>query len=259
MLKRTSLESQAGRLAVKNLEVGYGSIPIVRGASVEVEPNRIVGIIGPNGAGKSTFLKGVMGILPPRAGTVVYDGRPLQGLRPDQIVSRGIGYVPQLRDVFDNLTVAENLDIGGHIARAGRNQRKDEIYSQFPVLAERRHQSAHTLSGGQRRLLALARALMSKPRVILLDEPSAGLSPQAMDTVWEHLGKLKDQGLALLIVEQKARALLSIADWVYVLVDGRNAVDASGAVLLDDIANLGKIFMGGSESNTDNHVNSVIH
>lgn len=242
--KPTSPNASSGTLTVQHLVVGYGPAPVVRGVSLEVRPGQITGIIGPNGAGKSTFLKGVMGIVRPSGGTVQHGGKALEGLRPDQVVLDGIAYVPQMRDVFDNLTVSENLEIGGYTVRRHRSHRKQEIYSLFPTLAERPHQQARTLSGGQRRLLALARALMSKPSIILLDEPSAGLSPQAMDAVWEHLELLRSQGLALLIVEQKARALLSIADWVYVLVDGRNAVDAAGADLLENIGNLGKTFMG---------------
>lgn len=230
---------------VENLVAGYGPVPVVRGASLSTSSGRIVSVIGPNGAGKSTLLKGLMGILRPTSGSVLLDDRRLEGLRPDQVVRAGVGYVPQVGDVFDNLSVGENLMVGGFASRAGREQRCDEVLRLFPLLASRLKQQARTLSGGERRVLAISRALMGAPRVILLDEPSAGLSPRAMGLVWEHLERLREEGLAVLIVEQKAKQILRIADWVYVLVDGANAVEAPAAELLDDLHELGRIFMGG--------------
>lgn len=231
-------------LVVSEVFAGYGPVPILHGVSIRAESARLVALIGPNGAGKSTLLKTIMGILTPRTGTVMLDESPVHGLRPDQIVRAGIGYVPQVGDVFDHLTVSENLAVGGIINRRNRDSRREEVLELFPLLGSRLKQRARTLSGGERRILAVARALMSSPKLVIMDEPSAGLSPRAMGLVWEHLEILRNEGLALLIVEQKAKAIMAIADWVYVLVDGRNALEASGATMLANVHDLGRIFMG---------------
>ncbi|HVB05920.1 MAG TPA: ATP-binding cassette domain-containing protein [Acidimicrobiales bacterium] len=226
------------------LIAGYGPVPIVKEASIGTESGRLVALIGPNGAGKSTLLKAMMGLLKPQSGSVSLDGRDLTGLRPDEMVKAGIGYVPQVGDVFDHLTISENLMIGGITNKAAREHKREELLELFPLLASRMRQRARTLSGGERRVLAIARALMSSPSAILMDEPSAGLSPRAMKTVWEHLELLRSQQLALLVVEQKAKAIMEIADWVHVLVDGKNAVEASGVEMLENLHDLGRIFMG---------------
>lgn len=243
---RTNMAPSAGvhRLEVERITAGYGPVPIVKEASISTESGRLVALIGPNGAGKSTLLKSIMGLLRPSSGSVTLDGRHLEGNRPDEMVKAGLGYVPQVGDVFDHLTIAENLAIGGITNKAVRDQKRDELLELFPILASRMRQRARTMSGGERRVLAIARALMSSPQAILMDEPSAGLSPRAMGTVWEHLTLLKEQGFALLVVEQKAKAIMEIADWVHVLVDGRNAVEASGAEMLENVHDLGRIFMG---------------
>jgi len=232
------------RLRVDQLIAGYGPVPIVKEASIGTESGRLVALIGPNGAGKSTLLKAMMGLLKPQSGSVSLDGRDLTGLRPDEMVKAGIGYVPQVGDVFDHLTISENLMIGGITNKAAREHKREELLELFPLLASRMRQRARTLSGGERRVLAIARALMSSPSAILMDEPSAGLSPRAMKTVWEHLELLRSQQLALLVVEQKAKAIMEIADWVHVLVDGKNAVEASGVEMLENLHDLGRIFMG---------------
>ncbi|HEY5273040.1 MAG TPA: ABC transporter ATP-binding protein [Acidimicrobiales bacterium] len=232
------------RLIVDKVTAGYGPVPIVEGASISTESGRLVALIGPNGAGKSTLLKAIMGILKPTSGSVILDDRHLEGKLPEQMVRAGLGYVPQVGDVFDHLTVSENLMIGGISNKAMRNQKRDELLELFPLLASRMRQRARTLSGGERRVLAIARALMSSPAAVMMDEPSAGLSPRAMATVWNHLALLREQGLALLVVEQKAKAIMEISDWVYVLVDGKNAVEASGGEMLQNIHDLGRIFMG---------------
>jgi ABC-type branched-subunit amino acid transport system ATPase component len=224
-------------LAIEELVAGYGPVPIVRGVSMHTQASRLVALIGPNGAGKSTLLKAVMGLLTPTSGGVHLDGKALAGLRPEQIVRAGVGYVPQVGDVFDQMTVVENLLVGGIPSRATRDQRLEEVLDLFPLLRDRMKQRARTLSGGERRVLAIGRALMASPRVVLLDEPSAGLSPRAMGIVWEHLALLRERSIALLVVEQKAKAIMAIADWVYVLVDGKNVLEASGS-------DLGRIFMG---------------
>lgn len=231
-------------LRAEGITSGYGGVPVVRGVSISVGKGEIVAVIGPNGAGKSTLLKAIMGILTPRTGSIMLDAIPVHGFRPDQIVRAGIGYVPQVGDVFDHLTVAENLAVGGISARRNRDAKREEVLTLFPLLSSRLKQRARTLSGGERRILAIARALMASPKLVIMDEPSAGLSPRAMNLVWEHLEILRKEGLALLVVEQKAKAIMTIADWVYVLVDGRNALEASGATMLANIHDLGRIFMG---------------
>lgn len=240
----TSFVTGTHRLRVDQLIAGYGPVPIVKEASIGTESGRLVALIGPNGAGKSTLLKAMMGLLKPQSGSVSLDGRDLTGLRPDEMVKAGIGYVPQVGDVFDHLTISENLMIGGITNKAAREHKREELLELFPLLASRMRQRARTLSGGERRVLAIARALMSSPSAILMDEPSAGLSPRAMKTVWEHLELLRSQQLALLVVEQKAKAIMEIADWVHVLVDGKNAVEASGVEMLENLHDLGRIFMG---------------
>lgn len=238
-------EADAGkRLRVTRLVVGYGPVPVVQEMSLEAAPGQILAIIGPNGSGKSTLLKGIMGIVKPSGGTVHYGDRALQGLRPDQIVRSGVGYVPQVADIFDNMTVGENLEIGGYVSRKGRPARKAEVLDLFPALAGRLKQQARTLSGGERRILAVARALMANPAVILLDEPSAGLAPAAVRYLQEHLRALREHGLGLMVVEQNVRAVLAIADWAHVLVDGENALAGTGAELGRDLQALGRVFMG---------------
>lgn len=236
--------SPDGRLRVQRLVVGYGPVPVVREVSLTATPGQLVAIIGPNGSGKSTLVKGIMGVVRPSGGTVAYGGQELQGLRPDEIVRAGIGYVPQVTDVFDNLTVSENLEVGGYIGRKGRAQRKSEVLGIFPTLGEKLRQQARTLSGGERRTLAVARALMARPAVILLDEPSAGLAPSAVRLLQDHLRALRDSGLVLVVVEQNVRAVLAIADWVHVLVDGRSVLTGTGSDLGGDLHALGRVFMG---------------
>ncbi|HUY06784.1 MAG TPA: ABC transporter ATP-binding protein [Acidimicrobiales bacterium] len=231
-------------LVISDVTAGYGPVPIIHNVSMRAESARLVALIGPNGAGKSTLLKAIMGILHPRNGSILLDDTPVHDLRPDQIVRAGIGYVPQVGDVFDHLTVAENLSVGGIIAKKTRDAKREEVLELFPLLVPRLKQRARTLSGGERRILAVARALMSSPKLVIMDEPSAGLSPRAMKLVWEHLEILRDEGLALLVVEQKAKAIMAIADWVYVLVDGRNALEAAGETMLANVHDLGRIFMG---------------
>ena len=231
-------------LVIADVTAGYGPVPIIHNVNMRAESARLVALIGPNGAGKSTLLKTIMGILHPRNGSITLDEVPVGGLRPDQIVRAGIGYVPQVGDVFDHLTVGENLLVGGIIAKRTREQKREEVLALFPLLAPRLKQRARTLSGGERRILAIARALMGSPKIVIMDEPSAGLSPRAMNLVWEHLEILRSDGLALLVVEQKAKAIMAIADLVYVLVDGRNALEATGEKMLANVHDLGRIFMG---------------
>jgi ABC-type branched-subunit amino acid transport system ATPase component len=234
-------------LGVDGLEAGYDDALVVRGVSLEAEPEQIVTIIGPNGAGKSTLLKAVYGLLRPRAGRVSFAGEDVTGERPDRLTRRGLNYVPQLDNVFPALTVAENLLVGSLVLpRRERSDEVERVLDLFPLLAERRRARAGTLSGGQRKLVAIGRALVSRPRLLLLDEPSAGLSPQAMDLVLGKLVEIRSLGIGIVMVEQNARRALALADVGYVLDTGRNAHTGPGRALLDD-PRVVELYLGGPD------------
>jgi ABC-type branched-subunit amino acid transport system ATPase component len=238
------------RLSVDGLVAGYGAAPVVQGMSLAADPGTLVAVIGPNGSGKSTFIKAVMGIVKPTAGTVQLGDTFLQGRRCDQVVRVGVGYVPQVADVFVNLTVSENLDLGGYLHRDAREERKQYVLRLFPLLGDRYKQRAGTLSGGERRLLALGRALMGFPSAILLDEPSAGLAPAMVKTLLTHLEMLRDEAVTLVVVEQNVRSILSIADRGYVMVQGRCVLEGAASEMASDLSQLGRIFMGHGTSTT---------
>ena len=222
-------------LEVADVEAGYGEALVLRGVSLTAFEAELVAIIGPNGAGKSTLLKVVYGLLRPTSGQVRYRTDDVTGVRPERLTRLGLNYVPQLGNVFPSLSIAENLLVGSvSLPRAERRPAVDDMYAQFPLLAERRRQRAGTLSGGQRKLLAIARALVTRPQALLLDEPSAGLSPQAVELVFDQLAEVKRRGIAIVMVEQNARRALSLADRGYVLDMGRNAYEGTGRSLLDD-------------------------
>jgi neutral amino acid transport system ATP-binding protein len=222
-------------LEVADVEAGYGEALVLRGVSLMAFEAELVAIIGPNGAGKSTLLKVVYGLLRPTSGQVRYRTDDVTGVRPERLTRLGLNYVPQLGNVFPSLSIAENLLVGSvSLPRAERRPAVDDMYAQFPLLAERRRQRAGTLSGGQRKLLAIARALVTRPQALLLDEPSAGLSPQAVELVFDQLAEVKRRGIAIVMVEQNARRALSLADRGYVLDMGRNAYEGTGRSLLDD-------------------------
>jgi neutral amino acid transport system ATP-binding protein len=237
-------------LEVEALEAGYGEALVLRGVSLRVAEGQIVAIIGPNGAGKSTLLKAVYGLLRPRAGSVRLDGDELVRVRPERLTRRGLNYVPQLANVFPSLTVADNLKVGVRpVPRRERASALAEVYGLFPLLRERRRQRAATLSGGQRKLLAIARALATRPRLLLLDEPSAGLAPQAVELVFDKLFEINERGIAIAIVEQNARRALALADHGYVLELGRNALDGPGRALLDD-PKVAALYLGGASASS---------
>ncbi len=222
-------------LEVRGLEAGYDDALILRGVDLVAEAEQIVAMLGPNGAGKSTLLKAIYGLVRPRGGSVRFEGEDVTGLRPDLLTRRGLNLVPQVENVFPTLTIAENLHVGALVLpRDERQAALDRVLELFPLLAERRRQRAGSLSGGQRKLVALARALVAQPRLLLLDEPSAGLSPQAIDLVFDKLLEIRALGIAIVMVEQNARRALALADTGYVLDTGRNAYTGSGAQLLDD-------------------------
>ena len=208
-------------LDVRHIEVGYGSVSAIRGVSLTVGAGEIVGLIGPNGAGKSTTLHAIMGLLPLRAGDVTLGGRSLRGRAPEQIARAGVALVPEGRRLFGELTVEENLQLGLAARRDARaNGELSEVYALFPVLEESRGRLAGVLSGGQQQQLAIARALVARPSVLLLDEPSLGLAPSIVDLVFSTLETIRDRGLAILLVEQRAQRTVGLANRSHVLANG---------------------------------------
>ena len=218
-------------LAIEGVEAGYfPDVPILNGVGVSIRPREIVTIVGPNGAGKSTLVKVVIGLLPPWAGSVRLRGEDVTGKKPHAIVARGVGYVAQRDNVFATMSVEENLELGALVLRsADPEARLGEMLDLFPRLGERRRQPAGTLSGGERQMLALARALMAGPELLLLDEPSAGLSPIAVDLIFEKIAEINASGIAILMVEQNARRALAMSHRGYVLDGGQNRFEGSGA------------------------------
>jgi ABC-type branched-subunit amino acid transport system ATPase component len=223
-------------LATSDLHCGYGADEIIHAVDLHVVPGEIVTILGPNGCGKTTLVKCILGYVRTTRGRILFDGGEIQALRPTARVSLGIGYVPQLLNTFKPLTIIENLDIGGYrLDRAARAVAKDRMFQLFPLLAERRYQKAATLSGGERQLLAMARALMVSPKIIFLDEPSAGLSPLRADEVFGHISRIAATGVAIVLIEQDVHRALAISERAYVLVTGRIAFSGgSGEIANDD-------------------------
>jgi len=222
---------------LKGVDLVGGYLPgvdILRGCSAELYKHEIVGVIGPNGAGKSTLLRALFGQLKIRSGSVELNGVAVTGVATHELVRRGVGFVPQLRNVFGTLTVRENLRMGAFQDARAFDQRLEELVQRFPRLGERINQRAGSLSGGERQVLAMSRALMAKPTVLLLDEPSAGLSPSMQDEVFDAIVEVNRSGVAVLMVEQNARRCLEIANRGYVLDQGKDAYTGTGAQLLDD-------------------------
>jgi branched-chain amino acid transport system ATP-binding protein len=233
-------------LEVDSLEAGYDDALVLRGVSLLADAHEIVAVIGPNGAGKSTMLKAVYGLVTRRAGAVRFAGEDVTGLRVDHLTRRGLNFVPQTENVFPTLTLAENVHVSALVLpRRERRAAVDRVRALFPILVERSRQRAGTLSGGQRKLVALARALVTQPKLLLLDEPSAGLSPLAMDLVFEKLVEINALGIGIVMVEQNARRALALAHRGYVLDTGRNAIEGSGADLLRD-PQVAELYLGGS-------------
>ena len=214
---------------------GYGDGPdIINSCSINVDKGEIVAILGPNGAGKSTAMKAMLGLLNLKSGSVVIEDKDISKFSPQERVQRGISFVPQTKNVFSELTVRENLEIGGFLRKDDIDIVIAQIYDLFPILAEKRDQVVGQLSGGQRQQVALGRALMIQPSVLMLDEPTAGVSPIVMDELFEHIVKVKKTGVAIIMVEQNAKQALSISDRGYVLVTGENKFEGSGKELLND-------------------------
>jgi branched-chain amino acid transport system ATP-binding protein len=233
-------------LAVDAIRVGYGKMDVLHGISLAIHPGEVVAIIGPNGAGKSTVIKTVIGLLKPSAGRVLFGGEEITGLKPHLIVRRKLAYVPQGRIVFPRMTVLENLEMGGYTIgnSAELKQAIDRVMRLFPRLAERRKQLAGTMSGGEQQMLAIARALMISPRLILMDEPSLGLAPKFVDVIFETIVELAQQGITLGIVEQNAARALDIAHRGYVLELGNNKYQGHGRELLAD-PRIRRMYLGG--------------
>jgi ABC-type branched-subunit amino acid transport system ATPase component len=231
-------------LSVEGLTTGYGEMEVLRSLSLRVEAGQIVSIIGPNGAGKSTAMKAVFGLLRPWQGAIRFGEREIGGLSPDRIVRLGMCYVPQTDNVFPSLTVEENLEMGAFVLSGPTKERKERVYALFPRLAERRRQRAGKMSGGERQMVAMGRALMLDPKLLLLDEPSAGLAPLLVDLIFDKVREINAAGVAVLMVEQNARKSLELADHAYVLVGGTNAIDGAGHDLLHD-PEVGRLYLGG--------------
>ena len=231
-------------LQVRNLDAGYGDLQILTDIGLDVGGKEYVTIVGPNGAGKSTVMKSVFGLTSHMGGTVTFNDKDITGMKPDDIIYEGLGYVPQNDNIFGSLTVRENLEMGAYILDEVPQDALDEVFDRFPILQERREQKAGTMSGGQQQMLAMGRALMLSPDMLLLDEPSAGLAPDLVDEMFEKVDEINDSGTAILMVEQNAKEALRRCDRGYVLVDGENRYEDSGTALLND-EQVRQDFLGG--------------
>ena len=237
-------------LSVQGLTAGYGGPPIIEGVSIEARSGAITALVGPNGAGKSTLLKTIAGAIRPSAGSIRVGDRDVTGLPPERMVRQGLAYVPQVENVFPSLTVHENLEMGGYTRSAGVRERVERMFELFPDLRTAAKRPARTLSGGQRNMLALARGLMVDPRVLLIDEPTAGLAPRYESVVWEHVLAVRETGVAVLVVEQNTRRTLSHADWAYLLTLGRIRLEGSGPSLLEN-EEVVALYIGGGQQGAE--------
>jgi ABC-type branched-subunit amino acid transport system ATPase component len=234
-------------LELRDVHAGYGPIKILHGVSLHVNASEVVSVIGPNGAGKSTTFKVIMNLITYVGGVVEFDGRSLVGQRPDRVLALGLGYVPQGRVVFSTMTVRENLEMGAYLERdrARIKAAMEDVFSLFPRLAERRRQPAGSMSGGEQQMLSMGRALMMRPKALMLDEPSLGLSPRFVDEVFDTIVAMARRGLTIMLVEQNAARALEISDRGYVLELGRNRFEGTGRELLDN-AEVRRMYLGGA-------------
>ncbi len=234
-------------LALKDVAGGYGDTQILHGVSLHVDAGEIVVIIGPNGAGKSTAMKAVFGLLNLNSGSISLDATNITNMRPEQVVKHGVCYVPQTSNIFPSLSVEENLEMGAYLREDDFRPQLEEIYRLFPPLREKRKQVAGALSGGQRQMVAMGKAMMLEPKILLLDEPTAGLSPKYRSEIFSIVKTVNATGTPILMVEQNAKQALSIANRGYVLVDGKNKHSGSGRELLND-PEVAEMFLGGAAS-----------
>jgi len=231
-------------LSVRDLDAGYGDLQILTGVDLDVNGEEYVTIVGPNGAGKSTVMKSVFGLTSHMGGTVRFQGKDITAMQPEDIIHLGLGYVPQNDNVFASLSVRENLEMGAYILEELPQDRLDDVFERFPILKERQDQKAGTLSGGQQQMLAMGRALMLDPELLLLDEPSAGLAPDLVAEMFDKIDEINAAGTAILMVEQNAKEALRRCDRGYVLVDGKNRYEDEGTTLLHD-PQVRQDFLGG--------------
>ena len=231
-------------LSATGMTGGYGGADILTDCELRVERGEVAVVVGPNGAGKSTAMKAVFGMLTLREGSVVFDGEDITSMAPQERIRHGMGFVPQNRNVFVSLTVEENLEMGAFIREDDISESKEQVFSLFPILAEKRNQPAGELSGGQRQQVAVGRALMTKPKLLMLDEPTAGVSPIVMDELFDKIVEIARTGIAILMVEQNARQALEIADHGFVLVQGTNRFTDTGEALLAN-EEVRRSFLGG--------------
>jgi len=231
-------------LEVRELDAGYGDLQILTDVDLDVDDEEYVTIVGPNGAGKSTVMKSVFGLTTHMGGTVTFDGEDISGTKPEDVIHKGLGYVPQSENVFAELDIEENLEMGAYILDEVPQDALRTVYDRFPILEERKHQQAGTLSGGQRQMLAMGRALMLDPDLLLLDEPSAGLAPDLVDEMFDKIDEINGTGTAILMVEQNAKEALRRCDRGYVLANGQNRFEDEGTALLND-EEVRQEFLGG--------------
>ncbi|MEX0921147.1 MAG: ABC transporter ATP-binding protein [Rhodovibrionaceae bacterium] len=231
-------------LEVRDIYGGYGGVDILNGVSLTVKPGEMVVIIGPNGAGKSTVMKAVFGLVKVREGTISFEEKEITNLLPNEVTQRSICYVPQTENIFPTLTIAENLDMGAFIRNDDYSHQVEMVYELFPILREKRRLPAGSLSGGQRQMVAMGRALMLEPRLLLLDEPTAGLAPAIVEDMFAMIKKINDLGVSILMVEQNAKHALGMADRGYVLTTGQNRIDDTGPNLLNN-REVAEMFLGG--------------
>ena len=231
-------------LSCTNMTGGYGGEDIIHGCDIEVDKNQIVVIVGPNGAGKSTAMKAMLGMISLKEGSLILDGSDISKLTPQDRVAAGIAFVPQTMNIFSELTVEENLEMGAFLREDNVKETIEEIYNLFPAMKDKKNQLAGELSGGQRQQVAVSRALMTRPKVLMLDEPTAGVSPIVMKEIFERIITIKNSGVAIVIVEQNAKQALNIADFGYVLVGGENKFSGEGQELLNN-QEVRKSFLGG--------------
>jgi len=231
-------------LTVKNVVSGYGDMEVLHGVDLDVGDGEIVTIIGPNGAGKSTLMKTIFGLLKPTNGKIIFDEHSITGMPPDKIVRRGLAYVPQVENVFPTLTVHENLEMGGFILRGDLHERFERVYALFPSLATRKKTRVGKMSGGERQMVAMGRALMLDPRLLMLDEPSAALAPNLTATIFDRISAINEEGLAILIVEQNAKESLKLSHRGCVMAAGLKCFEDAGPQLLAN-EDIGRLYLGG--------------